>query len=203
MKSRNLSLLFIFVFCLLVVTFCQSSSEEITLTQTQEELEKLIHVSADVGDLFDKEAKDNLINEIMSFREEFKEYFGGIGLDSFPKSELITLLGDKHVILEDVTEIYHSVSTGDQYCRLLRQMKEEKARSLTIAMQEIGIFLEFKHITVDKIEESRVDHKGEPLNMIARVVFKYHINRANHPLPDNQAGGGSGEFLHRRVCTWF
>lgn len=203
MKSRNFSLLFIFVFCFLIVMFCQTDEKEIQGTQSLEQLAKLIHVSGDAADLFNEEVRAKLLEAINNFRNAFQDYFNSIETDYFPKSDVNTLLQDKHVILEDVTKVYHRVSTGDQYCRLLREAKEEKARSLEATLGDIQLCIVIKHITVDKIEETRFDHEGEQVNMIARVIFKYHILGRNGSFDENTAGGGSGEFLHRRVCTWF
>lgn len=202
MKLRRVSLICIFVFAFLIVMFCQPAEEEKPLTQTSEELVKLIHISDDVGDLWNKEAEANLIEEINKFKNDFRKYFESIETDYFPRSDVNTLLQDKHVILEDVTKVYHRVSTGDQYCRLLSEAKTEKAKSLDVSLGDIQLCVVIKHITVDKIDEERFDHEGQPLNMIARVIFKYHILRKNGSIGENSANNGSGEFLHRRTCIW-
>jgi hypothetical protein len=201
MKSKNVALLCVFIFCLFIVMFCQTDEKEIHLSQTPEELTKLIHVSNDAIDLLTEQARTNLIDKIIEFRDSVQNSFLPGKLDD-PALHIGSLLEKQNVILEDSTRIYRRVRHWGQFYELFRMGKIEKAKELGVGKDKIELYIEFTHITVDKIEEDRVGPEGQALNLIARVIFKYHIREMGHPLSKNQAGGGTGEFLHRNICTW-
>lgn len=204
MKFRNLSLLCIFLFCLLIVMFCQTEEQVIRTQceQTPEQLADLIHVSGDAMKLFNDAAKENLIGTIIDFKNNVEKSFLP-GNNEDPIAAIGDFLEDQNVILEDTTRNYKRIKRAAHFYRLFREGKINKAKELGVEKAEIGLCIEIKHITIDKIEEEKYDDEGNLLNMIARVIFKYRIQRIDDPRSNNQAGGGSGEFGHRNICTWF
>jgi hypothetical protein len=182
--------------------FCQTEEKEIQLTQTPEQLRRLIHVSEDASDLFNEVARDNLLESLSEFKGFVEGYFNPGSVD--PPDFLIgEILENQNAIVEDTSRKYKRVKKWGQFWKLFKKGKINKANELGIGMDEIILYIEFKHIIIDKIVEEREDDDGQPLNMIARVSFKYHIMRSNTSLAENQGGGGSGEFLHRNICDWF
>jgi len=200
MKFRNLALFFAFVFCLLIVMFCQSAEEEKPLTQTKELIAKLIHVSKDAEELFTEKAKQSLIEEVLTFKVTLERDF----LPNTDKAPLPTIgdfLEEKHAILEDITTQYGRAKKKDDFNRIFREGKINKAAELKVGRDKIKVYIYFKHITVDLIEEAR-EVDGEPVNMISRVIFTYHIKPKGGSFAENLRGGGSGELLHRNICRW-
>ena len=203
MKLRNVSIFFVFIFCLLIVMFCQPSDESMSEeTKSKDEFENALHVSDDAKALFEQgKAKEHL-------REDIMDNFKGKLIDLFDKDDFIEMdriLAKKHVILEDTTSDYGRVKSNDQYKRLFKQAKEKKQEEY----KDKKIILEIRitHISVDKLMETKYIEGDSPeekeLDMIARFTFTYHIKPNGGSSAENQGGGGSGESLHRRVCDWY
>ena len=209
MKSKNLALFFTFVFCLFFVMFCQPAEEEKPITKTEEaraySIAKLMDVSKDAEELFTEKAKESLIEELIKFKVILERDFLP-NTDDDPKSTIGDLLEKKHAILEDITTQYGRVKKKDDFNRIFGDGKEQKADELGVAKNKIKLTIDFLHIRIDRIYEYR-EIEGNTsdekcVNLIARAIFKYSINGTGKPPSENQAGGGSGEFLHRRICTW-
>lgn len=201
MKFRNLCLLGIFVFCLLIVMFCQTDEKYLRPAQTADEIDGLIMAHGAAVDLLTDEAKTNLVNTLIGFRDSVQNSFKS-GSAENPDPGIGGLLEAKHVILEDITKNYKRAKNWGQFNRLMRVGKTNKANELGVGKDQIGLYIVFLHIYVTKIKEAREDDQGVPLNMIARVIFEYHIEQIGGPPSKNDAGDGSGEFEHRDICTW-
>jgi hypothetical protein len=182
--------------------FCQPAAKENPIAQTKDDLDHLMRISADVAELFEKnDARENLKTEILiNFKKLLEDDFKN---DLFRKMGKI--LDERHAILEDVTKDYGRVKSNDQFHRLFKEAKEKKGKDYP--GKNIILNIVITHITVDKIVEHREVEGETPdertVDMIARVIFTYHIMPEGGSLEENQGGGGSGEYLHRKVCTWY
>jgi len=202
MKFRTFSFLFIFALCVFVFLICKPETkgvEEVKMQQTPKEIMALMIPSKDV--IVEEKSRQNLADRVIVLVNTLIDHFNA--RDFGLMGELLESHG---AILEGSQRKYTKVFMGKNISELFSTVKDEKINKLQD--ERVYLRIEIRNIVIDKIDEYReVRDEGTPeekqADMVARVIFKYHIlGPKEGGIIDNQTGGATFEILHRKVCSW-
>lgn len=191
MKFKNVFILSLFFLVVLLLFFCKSETEPPALQSLEDIVAKIAfsdELKAELSDEDMMKQKSNLADTIIRFRDRLIELFNPKeGERNF--KEIGVLLGQRGSVLEDTQQDYTWLYGVEEIAGLFQRLPEGRLE------------FEIRHVFIDKIFEQRLEDK-EPVDMVARIFFKYRVPHVEEGMLKNQGGNGSTGCLHRNNCPW-
>jgi len=198
MRFRNVFILSLFVLGFITLFFCKSETPA-PEQQTPEEIKAKIVFSGDLkielkaAEVDLEEQKSNLTNSIIRWRDELIKNFNPEEGDPNYR-EIGNLLAARGAIVEDSNEQYAWLYGNENIADLFKRLPSGRLE------------IEIRHVFIDKIFEEKFvedEEKGkEPVDMVARVFFKYSVLRKEEGELKNLSGSGTFGCIHRQSCAW-
>jgi hypothetical protein len=195
MRFKSELILSFFVLGIFSLLLCKP--EQALAQQSEEEIMQKTEFSCELIKKIKPEKivehKRNLAVVLVKVRDKLIEHFNKGTEESF--REMGVLLASKGAVLEDIGEKYKWVYGEEPIAGLFKSLSTKSEAELDI---------EIRHIFIDKIfEKGKVGiTKEEEVNMVARIIFIYHLNHREGNIMKNSSGTGDFGCLHRHDCPW-
>lgn len=181
MKFRKHSFLLVFVLFVVLLFFCVTNNEALTIKQTVKDIEDKIKVEPGV-DKPDKRKKE-VAEKIKTDYEDLSCYF-----EENKFNKMAKLLGERATIVTPEGYTLQGKKAIEGFWKIVRKDYDEVEFELSWA----SIIYEEETVGVDKF------------NNISYETFEFHLIKQNKGKTlQNQTGSGSSRRRHRLDCQWF